>query len=609
MRRKIGILWGLLGLLAVVVGFGVSAPVTAAASYKIRPFRMHVTVLKNGDSNVTETMTYHFSDNYHGVFNVQDLRGIQGGRLTSVQSQLEDGPLVTAKSSNSEQTNTYQLTQTKRRLKVKLYRTVRRNNQLKVTYKFHLRGVITNYRDTAQLNWRLVGGGWDVPLGGVKLTVQLPATQVKQLQAWTHGPLDGHTQVDRAAGKVTMTVASNPANSFIESHLLFPTSVTATNTNRVNRNHKVAAQKQEAQQAADANQHRRSQKRLVYGGYVGLIVALVATLAGSWWWLRRHPANVYPHPIPVDHFFDVPRVSPALAESLVDFHFPNTDALTGDIMLAAGRHQLKIETVQDGRHETVRLTKTGDVDNYFLQKCFVRLGANDSFTLRELKAFAKKDKKGKVGKWFYHWQEGINEQADHYQDMANVVLRQRLVWLATAVSVLTAVLIVFAWVMGLAEFEITAGIGVVLLVAVWGYTFNRRGRIDRNNAEGLVLVNEIGGFRRMLKDIGHFNTAQIGDLILWEEILPYAAAFGMAKQVARKLEIDFGRAEVQASFIDFYPLYFGNFSGSSLGDAIGSGIASSIQTSSEMSSTSGGSGGFSGGSSGGFGGGSGGGAF
>ena len=55
----------------------------------------------------------------------------------------------------------------------------------------------------------------------------------------------------------------------------------------------------------------------------------------------------------------------------------------------------------------------------------------------------------------------------------------------------------------------------------------------------------------MLKDIGHFNTAKIGDLILWEQILPYAAPL-VSQASCPETEIDFGQAEVQASFIDFY---------------------------------------------------------
>lgn len=609
MRKQTGFLWGIICLLAVLVGVLGTRPVSAAADYTIRPFRMHVTVLKNGNATVTETMTYRFDDDYHGVYNTQDLRGIRGGKLTGVTTQLNGGRVVTAQPSQSQAANTYQLTTTNQKLKTKLYRSVSEGDRLRVTYQFKLDGVVTNYLDTAQLNWKLIGSAWDVPLQQVKLTIQLPARHIDQLQAWTHGPLDGHTDVNRTAGRITMTVAENEANSFIESHLLFPTSVTATNSRRVDRKHKQAAQKQEAKLVADANAQRQSQRRLVYGGYALLATLIGVTLGGAIWYLKRHPANVYPHPIPVDHFFDIPQVGPAVAESLVDFRWPSTDALTGDIMMAASNRQIKLETIKDGRHETVRLTKTGEVDNYFLQKCFVRLGKQDSFTLRELKTFAKHDKKGQVGKWFKHWQEDIDKQVDPYQDGDNTVLRQRLLWLAVGLSVLIGAWGLFAWVMGLDEFALTIGIGGVLLVAVWGYVWRHYWKIDRYNAAGLIQVNEIRGFRRMLKDIGHFNTAQVGDLILWEQILPYAAAFGLAKQVARKLAIDFGSAEVQAAFVDFYPLYFPSTNGAPLGDIVGDSIATSIQSSTNASSTSGGSGGFSGGSSGGFGGGSGGGAF
>lgn len=608
MRKQVKLWWGLMSLFIAMMVVGFSRPVQAAASYQIRPFQMHVTVLKNGDARVTQTMTYHFDADYHGVFNVQDLRGIQGGRLTRVQTQGQDGRWVTARQNTSKQPNTYQLTQTASRLKTKLYHPAHDGSRLHVRYRFYLQGVVTNYQDTAQLNWKLIGSGLETDLSQVKLTIQLPATHIKHLQAWTHGPLTGHTQVDRSAGRVRMTVATVPANTFVESHLLFPTSVTATNPRRVAKKHKVAAQKQEAQLAADANTQRQSRRRLVYGGYVTLLTAIMLVLGGSWWWIRRHPVHTYPHPVPITHFFDVPRVDPALAQSLLAFRWPDARALTGDILMAAGRHQLKIDTIKDGWHQTVRLTKTGTVTNYFLNKCFVRLGVNDSFTLRELQDFAKNDTQGKVSKWFKHWQTTIDQEANQYQDLDNTVRRQHVIWLGGLVTVLVLALVACAWAMGHTWFSATAGLGVVLLLGVWVAISHYWRKIDRNNAEGLVLVNEIRGFRRMLKDIGHFNTAQIGDLILWEEILPYAAAFGLAKQVARQLEIDFGREAVQGALLDYYPLYFPGTSGPALSDSLSTSIGSSIQSSGPSSST-GGSGGFSGGSSGGFGGGSGGGAF
>ncbi|MGY5339195.1 DUF2207 family protein [Levilactobacillus spicheri] len=597
--------WWLL-IIGLIIGW--TGVVQAHADYTIEPYRMAVQVTKDGNATVTQTMTYDFDDDYHGVFNVQDLRGIQGGRLTGVTTQLNHQAPVTARAGDQGATNTYRLTKTADRVKVKLYRPVTDSDQLKVTYRWHLRGVVANYRDTAELNWKVIGTGWSEPLNHVRITIQLPAKQIAKLQAWTHGPLDGHTTVDRQAGRVTMTVGQNPAESFVESHLLFPTTV-MPGARVVDRQRKAAAQKQEAQLVAAANAKRSRRQHLLWGGLGGIwLLTLVAVVAAGVW-VRRHPAHAYVHPIPIPHAFDVPSVSPAVAESLLDYQSPTTDALAGEILMAVTRREITLEPVQDGRHATMRLTKIGDVQNSFLWHCFDRVAQDDtSFTLRDLKKYGKRDKKGRLGKWFQHWQDDINRDVEVYQDGENIALRDRLAWIRAGLTGLFVLCAVLGWLV-----SPTWGgwpLDLVMMVLMWIVVTRQRRRIDRYNQAGLELANNVGGFRRMLKDIGHFNTAQIGDLILWEEILPYAAAFGLAKQVAAKLAVDFDSTALQTQFMLFYPLYIDNNGlNLSLGDALNTGLSGALDASGNASSSSGSSGGFSGGSSGGFGGGSGGGAF
>jgi uncharacterized membrane protein len=121
-------------------------------------------------------------------------------------------------------------------------------------------------------------------------------------------------------------------------------------------------------------------------------------------------------------------------------------------------------------------------------------------------------------------------------------------------------------------------------------------------AEGVALVNQLRGFKKMLADIGRFNLKEVGELVLWEKIMPYAVAFGLAPKVAAALKANFDTEELENSFIIYYP-FFINGKDFDFGEV----FANSFSTS--LASTSGSSGGFSGGNSGGFGGGSGGGAF
>ncbi|KRL56432.1 membrane protein [Furfurilactobacillus rossiae] len=151
---------------------------------------------------------------------------------------------------------------------------------------------------------------------------------------------------------------------------------------------------------------------------------------------------------------------------------------------------------------------------------------------------------------------------------------------------------------------------VGLSALVWGCALWQRAVISRYTLEGDQLHNELLGFKRMLNDIGHFDTAKVGDIVIWEQILPYAAALGLAEKVTKALSLEFGSDALMKTGLIF-PLYYG-FGGfdSSFDTGFSNGLSSSISASNtQASSLSGGSGGFSGGSSGGFGGGSGGGAF
>lgn len=40
----------------------------------------------------------------------------------------------------------------------------------------------------------------------------------------------------------------------------------------------------------------------------------------------------------------------------------------------------------------------------------------------------------------------------------------------------------------------------------------------------------------MLADIGNFKAKNIGELIFWEDVMPYAVTFGLSKLVIKQLK-------------------------------------------------------------------------
>ncbi|WP_048000493.1 DUF2207 domain-containing protein [Lactiplantibacillus herbarum] len=609
MRKRV---LGWLSMLGLLMGllWWYDQPLHASADYDITNYQVNVDIQKDGSANVTQAVTYQFDDDYHGVFNVQDLKGIQGAQFQNVTTRLNNGKTMTASAATSGANNTYQLTQNDSEMRVKLYRTVEEDDQLRVVYHYQLKGIVTNYADTAELNWKVIGTGWDVALDNVKIVMQLPAKNVSTLQAWTHGPLSGQTKVDKAAGRGTMTVSHNPANQFVESHLLFPTSVTAANTRTSSDKRKAAVQKQEAALAKTANQKRRRNtmlRRILFGT---IVAAWGLVIIGYGWWLARQRVNRHQRPIPLNHFFEVPAVTPAVAESLWAHRSPNTDALTAEILRAAANQELKIEPVAGGRRPDVKLTQLKPVTNSFLANCFKQIAVDDQLSLGQLKKFGERDKSGRMGKWFSAWQNEVDQDVAVYEDEPNYLIRSRWLTSAMTVTMVGALATGVGLVINIGTMIVMGVAAVIAALAFWGGWMIQRRRIAINTDEGLELINQIDGLRRMMKDIGHFNTAEVGDLILWEQLLPYAAAFGLTKQVTAQLAIDFGTTALATGMLVYYPLFYaGGGVNFDLSSTLSNSFDGALSASGSASSPAGGSGGFSGGSSGGFGGGSGGGAF
>jgi uncharacterized membrane protein len=586
-------------VLLAVLTLGVVWSTTAKADYRITNFNMQINVNKDGSADVDQSVTYDFDDDYHGVFLTQDLKGTRGAQLKQITLSNNGSRPVQVPVQNTGLNWSAKLTQTANLMKLKVFNRVEDGDRTKINYQYRINGVVTNYQDTAEINWKVIGQGWDVPLENVHIKLQLPGTNVKKLQAWSHGEADGYTTVSRKAGSVVMDVEENPANSFVETHMVFPTTLTPDNSKVVKHNQLAAIRKQENRLVQEENnaQQRFSLAR-IGAGVISLIVVLWM-MVGSF--KKRHHRHL--KPTPIDHSFEVPQVSPAVAQRLLTGKLPDSKAVAAELMKLSAEGQLKLKMVQFGakaKNETVEITAEKPTGMSFIDRCIKVVGNGTTVTIKEISNYDHHDRDNRVAKWFDQWRRSTNQEFKHYQDTNNVGFRRALERTGIVVLILMVVMMVFGgWSptnppVILLAFLIGLVLEIIIVVAIL--------RTTSYNQAGLEQRNQIRGFKRMLKDIAHFNTAEIGDLILWEQILPYAVAFGLADQVAKKLKADFG--EQLNPSVGFYPYYYGANLNYSLTHSISTTINHSVSASS-----SGSSGGFSGGSSGGFGGGSGGGAF
>ncbi|MFD0898485.1 DUF2207 domain-containing protein [Loigolactobacillus binensis] len=616
MRQRLNWLW----LLAGALVFLVWAPVVQAKSYTITDYAMAIDVAKDGSATVVQKIRYDFDGDFNGVYYNQDLAGIGGMSQTSVGVVNSSGHLQTLTASNNETAGTYTTTNSDDQQQLKVFYPIS-DDTATFIYRYRLNGVVTNYRDTAELNWKVIGTGWDVPLNNVKVTIQLPAKNVSQLQAWTHGQLSGHTKVQRKAGRVVITLAKNPANTYVESHLLFPTTVTAANQKTSTKARKKAVQQQEAKFAAEANAQRQ-RAQLIPGLIAGVSLLLGGViLISQIIWLRRHPAQRYPAPVPVKHWYDLPEYPPAVAQRLLNAFGPNKKAFTATLMDLAVAKQITITPVKVGHKDTFELAPTANFTHNerifkLLFETVPRRDHDGGVSLLDIKNYGRTDKNGRLNRAYEDWEMRVRGAADelHYENTLNGQIRNRL-WIVAVAALVFALGASAAAFFTFPNVRLPLWIIAALLVIIsWLLLVIKKHDLPRYTQLGAQKINELQGFKQMLTDVGHFDMAQVGDLILWDRILPYAVAFGVADKVVAALKLNFSEAQLATGMPINYPLFiygYGGFGGQAdFGEAFTSGFGSSLSAShSASSSGSGGSGGFSGGNSGGFGGGSGGGAF
>lgn len=598
MKKLFQLIIGMIMLIALTIIF--TKPALADVDYDITNVDVTAHVNTNGSLLMERRIIYKFDDDAHGVFYQQNLTNNQ--ELKNQQVRIISGknsqPVV---QSDSHANNTYELSHGDHGYRFKVWHNVTDGDKFTVIYTYEITNAIINWKDTAELNFKIIGDGWDTDLDNVRVGIFFPGP-VKDLKAWAHGDLSGQITVNPEKGNIIMTAANVSGNEGIEVHSLFPTAVTSQNKNIRDQNHKKYVLNQEAKFAREANERRQRSRifglgALALSGLFSLFIIIKSfTLKKSGVKPKKEkqlPRN-----------YDLPRVSPVMAEILDIDNKPSSRSLTAYLMELAVQKRIEIDPVKVRRKTYYKISLTDkDLKDEvpLIRYLFNKVGDGKSFTTYEL----KKHRSSKLSKIFASWQKQkkqeavsagfLDKQIESKKD-TNLVLMIILLVLSGA-----GIIAAFFSSEGAAGLFIAAVIliGVAILATIYS---NKK--LSPYTDKGAEATNQVRGFKKMLDEIGNFKMREVGEMPLWEKIMPYAVALGVSKKVLKQLKIEFADEIDDANILFWGPFY------SSGQDGFASNFNSSFNSGANLnSSASGGSGGFSGGSSGGFGGGSGGGAF
>lgn len=395
MKKKVLSLLAFLGVLSLFAVFTQTA--RADVNYDITDMNVTAKVNRDGSLTMHRKIDYDFDSDAHGVFYQQNLAKKQN--LTGVKVKVDGQNVVP---SNSGKNNTYQLTRNGKSYRFKVFHRIDEDDNVKVEYSYKILNAITNYKDTAELNFKIIGNGWDTDIDQAKATVIFPG-KVKDLKAWAHGPLNGQTQVLPNQGKIIMTVDNLPGDTGVEVHSIFPTSVTSANMNFINQNKKAAIEKQEANLATEANRRRQRNNYINWGLLAVAVISSISVIIVGFfskkvgYWPRKWRD--------LAHNYEIPAVSPVAAQILDEADKPDTKAFTAYLMQLAGKHKIKIEDYQSGmRKKTnyrITLVDASLLQDDLLNFLFKKVGDGESFTTKDLRKYTSR----KLGKGYEKWRD------------------------------------------------------------------------------------------------------------------------------------------------------------------------------------------------------------
>lgn len=205
----------LLSLLLFCIGLIEST----AKSYEIPTIKVEVSINADGTVRITEHLTYDFD----GSFSWAEYRLPRQGFSSLENIRIsEDGQAFLNK--NTEEPGTFSVAQSDESINLKWHYTAK-DEKRTFTISYTLEEAMTVGPEWSQLFWNFLSASRDKATKQLDISINLPKTvSSDSLHGWTRGP-KGHFNLQKSAGKFTVSATDIDDSEFAKVRALFPTSV------------------------------------------------------------------------------------------------------------------------------------------------------------------------------------------------------------------------------------------------------------------------------------------------------------------------------------------------------------------------------------------------
>lgn len=645
MKKKV---LALIMLITVVVTvFTAGQPVFADDKYYyISGYNINVDVLPDGSANIEERLTYNFNGDFNGI--LRDIDYSSTGGIENLQVFVERNGNEEEFTVNSTRdldaggsVGTFNQVENGRLSQLKIYE--KSSNMMKTfIIKYTFRDVCTKYKDIAEFNRKIVDSGWAVPISNVVINIRLPeGAQQSEIKVFAHGPLTGESRIlDNR--NVQFTLDSLSPGNWVETLVVFPTSLLPDASNVVNEEALPQIMENERVEAEKANLEREEARRYVaeyerrhaeelarkaairpIGNAIGITFFLLWFVLIIYIYIKYD--KELKHNFEGKYYRELPgEYTPAEMSVLLTMGSVGTRDITATLMDLVRKEQLLLTSetylkkgfFKDKEVQDYVLSINQNAPNAHLKKheaylidWFIgRVGDGYSLRLDEISDYCKTRSGARTFTNNYStWRDHAKKEASKNNFFDNTSKKGQIIGILSSLAYLGLGILLFTVLESGFGFALLAQFIVMIIFAA---------RLNRRTSYGNEQNAMWNAFKNFLKDFSNMEKAGMPSIVIWEHYLVYAISLGVAKEVIRQLPLVFNDADLQDTHLTYmrgYSFYnFANFTDAfdrtidTVDHAVSQAIAVANSTN---SSSSGGGGGFSGGSSGGGGGGGGGGAF
>lgn len=653
MRKRLTVIAVLaVAVLLQIIAFGQPA-IAEDRYYEVAGYTINASINPDGSADMEERITYSFSGQFNGILRNIDLD--RSGGIESVQVFVDKNGSPKEWTLNSTDNldadsgpGTYNLVNDGSFARFKIFeRSANEQKTFVIKYKF--KDVVTKYNDIAEFNRKIIDTGWTVQQNDIVINITLPEGAAKEdIRVFGHGTLIGESKI-LDGRHVQFTCGTNSPGDFIETLVLFPTSLVPQCANvvsedalpRILENEKgladqANAEREQAKKQVEEYQRMQAElekERLAEEARIAAIrptgTAIASVLFVFWFVLIFFIYFKYDkelkHNFEGKYYRELPgEYTPAEMSVLMSMGSVQTRDITATLMDLVRKEQLLLTTNKYMKNGIFRDKEVTDYivsinpkaptvnlkdHEAFLIDWFISgLGDGHSLVLDEISDLTKTTSGARQFKKDYDKWCGLAKAEAEKNDFFDKTCKAGI-W----IGILASLAYLGLGIMILSVFR--AGFGAVLIIQFL-ILLIFSARLSRRTAYGNEQHAMWEAFRNFLKDFSRLDKAEMPAIVIWEHYLVYAISLGVAKEVIRQLPLVFTDTDLQDTRLTYMHGYtFHNFemfthSFDSTVASVDNAISNAMSVAnSTLSSSSGGGGGFSGGSSGGGGGGGGGGAF